>query len=254
MAKKSGMGMSLYVGGINVSNDIGSIGTISSPRGVIENTGIDKFAFERLLTLKDGALSLAAHWNPTLAHALFKTLPVTDTALSLQLGGAIGSPAASMVGKQLNYDGSRGTDASLAFAINAQANGFGLEWGALHTATGTDATQLGVRTDTAATNGASLDSGAATTNFGLQAYLHVFGFTGTSVTVKVQGSSDNGVGDAFADITGASFVAATGAGWQRIQTARNAAIERYTRIVTTGTFTVANFAVIVVRNTESVNF
>jgi len=254
MAKRSGMGMSLYVGGINVSNDIGAISTISAPRSVIENTGIDKFAFERLLTTKDGALALAAHWNPTLAHALFKTLPTANTAASLQLGGTIGSPAASMVGLQLNYDGTRDQAGALSFSTNMQANGFGLEWGNLHTATGSDATQLGVRTDVAATNGAALDSGGATTNFGLQAYLHIFGFTGTSVTVKIQGSSDNAVGDPYADITAGGFVAATGPGWQRIQTARNAAIERYTRVVTTGTFTVANFALIMVRNLETVNF
>jgi hypothetical protein len=240
MAKRSGMGMGLYIGGVAVSNDIGSIPQINSPRGVIDVTGIDKLAFERLLTHKDGNVNVAAHWNPALEHTLFRTLPRTDTMCTLHLGDTIGAPAASLVAKQLNYDGTRNQDGSFPFAVNLQANGYGLEWGEMHTA--------GIDTDTTGTNGSSLDSGAATTNFGLQAYLHVFAFTGTSVTVKIQGSSDNGAGDAFADITGATFAAANGVGWQRIETGRTQAVERYTRVVTTGTFTNAQFAVMIVRN------
>ncbi len=42
---------------------------------------------------------------------------------------AIGSDAASLNGKQVSYDPTRGTDGSLTFAVSAQASGFGLEWG-----------------------------------------------------------------------------------------------------------------------------
>ncbi|WP_372352624.1 hypothetical protein [Streptomyces sp. KL116D] len=91
-----------------------------------------------------------------------------------------------------------------------------------------------------------LFNGAA--NFGLQAYLHVFAFTGTSVTVKLQESSDNGVGDPWADVTGGAFTAATAIGAQRIETARGLTVKRYLRAVSTGTFTSATFAVSVNRN------
>jgi hypothetical protein len=87
----------------------------------------------------------------------------------------------------------------------------------------------------------------------LQAYLHVFSFAGTSVTVKLQESSDNGGGDAFADVTGGAFTAATGRTWQRIATGTQN-VKRYLRVVTTGTFSSAVFAVMVAYNRTAVVF
>jgi hypothetical protein len=87
----------------------------------------------------------------------------------------------------------------------------------------------------------------------LQAYLQVFSFTGTSVTVKIQESSDNAVGDAFADVVGGTFTAATGRTAERIATAA-INVERYLRVVTTGTFSSAVFAVTAIRNDTSVVF
>ena len=79
-------------------------------------------------------------------------------------------------------------------------------------------------------------------------------FTGTSVTVKIQESSDNGAGDAWADVTGGGFTAATGVTTQRLETARGQTVERYLRAVTTGTFSSATFAVVAVRNDTSTVF
>jgi hypothetical protein len=111
-----------------------------------------------------------------------------------------------------------------------------------------------VRTDTGATNGASIDDGAGTT-FGMLLYLHVFEFTGTDAQVKVQGSSDDAVGDPFADIAGATFTV-TGVGAQRLNVASPASIERYLRCVsaTTGGFTSMDFALVVVRNDVETDF
>ena len=67
--------------------------------------------------------------------------------------------------------------------MEAQSNLFTLDWGRSLTA--------GKRTDTEASDGDSVDFGTGSTDFGLQAYLHVFAFTGTSVTVKLQESSDD---------------------------------------------------------------
>jgi hypothetical protein len=114
----------------------------------------------------------------------------------------------------------------------------------------------GVRADTTATNGTSVDFGTGSTAFGLrlQAYLHVTAFTGTSCTVKLQESSDDGAGDAFADVTGGSFGAQTAVGASRIATSATQTVERYLRVVTTGTFTVCNFHVTIVRNATAVSF
>lgn len=248
MAKESGLGDGLWVGTYDLSGDVGSLSRIASPRGVTDLTGINGYAFERKYTHKDGGIDFNTWYNPANAHLALRELPRTDVLVTYRHGSTIGNMAASMIGKQINYDGSRNMDGSFPLTVNAVANGFGLEWGEQLTA--------GVRTDSGATNGSSLDYGAGvgTTNFGLQAYLHVFAFTGTSATISIQSSTDNGAGDAFANVTGAVFTTVTAATFERIQTGRTAAVERYLRVATTGTFSNLQFAVVVVRNSESVVF
>lgn len=245
MAKTGGLGDNLYFSGVNLSGDTNSIKKISGGPKALDFTGIDKLAFERVAGERDGGLDWAAYFNPTSAHPTLSALPTTDQIITYCRGTTLGNAAASLVAKQANYDGNRTNDGGFLFDLSALANGYGLEWGVQLTA--------GQRTDTAATNGTGVDF-TASSAFGLQAYLHVFAFTGTSVTVKLQESSDNGSGDAFADVVGGAFTAATGVTSQRIATASNLAVERYLRVVTTGTFSNAVFAVMVARNLTSTVF
>ena len=100
-----------------------------------------------------------------------------------------------------------------------------------------------------------MDFGTGSTSVGLQAYLQVFSFTGTSCTVTIQESSDDdGDPDTFTAVVGGAFTAATGRTTQRIQTARALTVERYLRVVTSGTFSQCSFAVMVNRNPVSVSF
>jgi hypothetical protein len=247
VSKQSGLGDNLYVGGYDLSGDIGAIDTITSPRAVQDVTGIDKSAMERLHLLRDGTMEFTSFWNSTTGQAQdrLSLLPYTDVICSYCRGTSLGSPGAAMVAKQVDYNPSRGIDGSLTCATAMQANGYGLEWGVQLTA--------GKRADTTATNGTGVDF-TASTAFGLTAYLQVFAFTGTSVTVKIQESSDNGGADAFADVTGGGFTAATGITTQRIQTTRALTVERYLRVVTTGTFSAATFSVIVCKHPETTVF
>lgn len=184
------------------------------------------------------------------AHPVLSALPTTDVILTYARGTTLGNPAACLVAKQINYDGTRADDGDFKFAVQAQANAYGLEWGLQGTA--------GIRTDTTATNGTSFDfattANPGSSTFGLQAYLQVFSFTGTSVTVTIQESSDNGAGDAFAAVTGGAFTAATGITTQRIATSASQTVERYLRVVTTGTFSNAQFSVVIMRNDTSTVF
>lgn len=243
MTKQAGLGDQLYVGGINISGDIGSLTGIGAALAPLVVTDITQSAPERLAGQHDGAIGFSSYFNVDTdrAHDVLSLLPRTDVTASYFRGQVLGGVCASMVAKQIGYDPNRDAAGNLALASALTANGYGLEWGRQGTA--------GVRTDTAATNGTSVDHGAATA-FGLQAYLHVFSVVGTSVTVKLQESSDNGVGDAFTDVTGGGFTAVLGGsrGAQRIATATNLAVERYLRVVTTGTFNPAVFAVNIVRN------
>ncbi|HEY6926394.1 MAG TPA: hypothetical protein VI653_23115 [Steroidobacteraceae bacterium] len=244
MAKQSGLGDALIVGGNVISGDVNAIGKISGGPAAMDFTGIDKFAHERQGELKDGSLDFTAFYNDTAvtgAHAILKTLPTADTLVTYLRGSTvIGGQSACLNAKQVNYDGTRAQNGAFTLAVNAIANSYGLEWGIQLTA--------GMRTDTTATNGASFDYGSVSTAFGMQAYLQISSVVGTSVTVAVQDSADN---ISFANITGLSFtaVAPGGApGFQRLATANNATIRRYLRIATTGTFSSAVFQVTAQRN------
>lgn len=242
MAKQTGLGDRFFAAGVNLSGDTGSVGKIGGGPSPVEVTGIDKSGFERLGGLIDGTIEWSSWFNPSVgaAHKTLSALPRTSVQAMYLRGTALGGAGAGLIGKQMDYASSRGDDGSLSFACSVlAADGFGLEWGRQLTA--------GVRTDTTGTAGASVDGGAAS-SFGLSAYLQVFSLTGTSVTCTIHSSSDNGAGDAFSAVTGGAFVAATGAGTQRIATSAVLGIERYLKVVTTGTFTSASFAVVVCRH------
>jgi hypothetical protein len=169
MAKQTGLGDNCYVGGYDLSGDIGSLSKISGAQAVLDVTGINKSAHERIGGLRDGGIDFTAFFNPAIgqAHPVLSALPRTDVQVMYFRGTAIGNPAAACVAKQINYDGTRGADGALTFAVQAQANAFGLEWGKQLTA--------GKRTDTAATNGASINDTPGLTTPGVPA-------SGTPVT------------------------------------------------------------------------
>lgn len=241
MTKTSGLGDNLYIHGYDLSGDVQQVNNISSPRALLDVTGINKSAYERIYGGLDGAIDMTTFFNPAAnqQHPRLKLLPTTDVHVMYTRGTTLGNAAAVLVAKQINYDGSRGNDGAFTFSVQSQANAFGLEWPDLLTA--------GVRTDTAATNGASIDT-AASALFGAQAYLQAFAFTGTDVTVKIQDSADN---SSFADVTGLTFTQLTaGRSAQRLATANTATIRRYLRAVTvtTGGFSSLAFAVAVNKN------
>lgn len=253
MTKQGGLGSRLFLGGYNLSGDVNSFSCRGGP-APWDVTDITQLGNARLGVARDGGIDWVSYFNPDSiaggnsedrAHVVLSSLPTTDRTITLGIGTTLGDPSACIVAKQLNYDPTRGQDGSLTVALQSQANGYGLQWGRQGTA--------GIRTDTGATNGSSIDNGASSA-FGLVAFLHVFAFTGTSVTVKLQESSDDGVGDAFADVVGGAFTAATGITAQRIATAGNLTVERYLRVVTTGTFSNAQFAVTICRHDTATVF
>jgi len=239
--KTGGLGDNLYVGGYNLSGDIGSLPKIQGGMKPLDLTGIDKFAFERLGGVRSGSMSWSAFFNTTVGHAhpVLSALPTADAIATYCRGTTLGDPCASIVAKQLNYDGNRTPAGDFTFSVDAESNSFGLEWGVQLTA--------GLRTDVAATNGASIDT-LASAAFGAQAYLQVTAFTGTDVTVKIQDSADN---SSFADVTGLTFTQVTAAPFtQRLATSNAATIRRYLRAVTvtTGGVTSVTFAVQITKN------
>jgi hypothetical protein len=316
MAKQGGLGANFYFGGYDLSNDVGSVGKISGSIATFDVTGINVSGYERIGGRRDGGIDFVPFFNPSTgrAHPVLSALPLGDQVASYFHTPAIGSPAASMVGKQLNYDGTRSAAGDLTFAVATVGDGFGLEWG--------DQLTPGIRTDTVATNGVAFNSapslttpavpasatpvtntsgypvqvvitggtmtnvsvngatvgaGAGTypvlpgqtismtytvaptwswqysTGFGAQAYLQVFGFTGTDATVKIQDSADNVT---FADVAGMAFAQITAVTPQSQRIAAAGTLRQYVRAVTvtTGGFTSLAFAVQNTRNLTAVTF
>lgn len=74
-----------------IRNDFNDL-KISTPMAVIDVTGIDKFAFERLLGLADASITLDGTFNPAanMSHAVFSTVSSTrvNRTTTLTVGGA----------------------------------------------------------------------------------------------------------------------------------------------------------------------
>jgi hypothetical protein len=243
MAKQSGLGQRFFVGGFDLSNDTGAADRIGGGPAAMELTGIDKFAFERVGGLRTGSIEWTSWYNPTGAHPVLAALPYTDVPLAWLTSTTLGDPAAACVAKQVDYSPKREPDGTLTIDVQAMSNAYGLEWGNTLTA--------GLRTDTTATNGASIDT-LASASFGGQAYLQVTAFTGTNATMTIQDSADN---SAFSAVTSFAFTAVTAApASERLQLGATATLRRYLRVATTGTFSSVSFVVVVVKNQTTTVF
>lgn len=236
MTKASGIGDTLLVDGYDLSGDIGSVDTIADRQSLLEVTGIDKGATERISGIGDAEVSFTAWFNDAAgaAHPVLKTQGTGDHKVQYLHGSDLGGAAFQLTGKQVTYDGTRAQDGSLTLAVQVLgSDGSGGQWGRMLTA--------GKRTDTGATTGSTVDDGAATTG-GAVFTLQVTAFSGTDVTVKIEDSAN---GSAWADLSGASFAAVTSApNSQRISV--SGTVRRYLRATTTTSAGVTSVTFVVV--------
>lgn len=247
MAKQSGLGDQLFIGGYDIGGDIQSIGSLSTPRTVLDSTGITKSAMERLAGQRDASGEFTSFFNKATGqqHLALRGLPRTDVHLMYLRGTTRGNQGLALVGKQVNYDLSRPDDGSLTFGVSVQSSLYGADWCAQLTA--------GKQTDAAAGSSASVDLGAigtaGSTAFGFQAYLQVFSIGSGTATVTIETSSDNGVTDPWAALTGGAFTNVIAQTVERIQSASDTlTVERYVRVTTSGVFTNLVFAVAINKN------
>lgn len=247
MTKENGLGAGLFLDGYDLSGDSREVGNISKALTELPQTGIDKYAMERAAGQLDATLEWVSFFNPTNAHIALTAMPRTDRVASyMHKQNVLGTPVANIVCKQVDLNTTRGDKGDFTSKVKAVANAWWLDWGQSLT--------TGQRTDVAATNGTGVDFGDPAPlayTFGAQFYLQVFAFTGTDVTIKVQESSDNGT-DPWADVVGGTFTVVTAAhtSEQKVTT-RALAVDRYLRVVTTGTFTSVKFTVAAVVNNTS---
>jgi hypothetical protein len=84
LAKSTGLGWSVLTVAdstgtnyIDIRDDVTNL-DFATPRGVQEVTGLDVSAHERLLLLADFSVTPHGVFNPTVSHAVFKTVPSTS--------------------------------------------------------------------------------------------------------------------------------------------------------------------------------
>lgn len=238
MAKQSGLGDNFYIGGFDLSGDLGQLNKISGGPMLQDVTSIKMSGHERLPLLRDSTWQFTTFFDNASGaeHPALKTLPTADVVACYFRGTTLQGSAAAINCKQVDYDPTREANGNLTLKVDLQSNGFGMEWGEMLTA--------GLRTDTSATIGSFITDTAGTA-FGGQAYFQVVSFTGTSVTIDIQSATTSGGSYATTGLTSQAF---TGTGAQRVSVSNTTTINQFLKVVTTGTFTSAVFAVVFVRN------
>jgi hypothetical protein len=237
MAKQSGLGQQFYMHGYDLSGDVGSLSGVSSPRGSMDVTAINKSAFERVLTRTDGKLTFSVFFNTAAGqeHEKLSTLPTADQIVTWLFSSTAGDVAAGLVAKQIGYNWSRPADGSLLGTVECEGQGAPLEWGKSLTA--------GKVTHASAGSSASVDDGAGSSN-GLAGYLQFFSRASGTPTFLVEHSADNAIWATLLtfDTTGG----ATPFGERKTV---SGTVNRYLRATTTGVFTDAVFALVYRRGT-----
>ena len=118
MAKQTGLGWTTFsvddAGGtpVDIRNDVNSL-NFSTPRAVIETTGLDKSAFERLLGLADFSVEPSGTFNPNLSHTVLATVPSSSVARTVSIG--IGGKTLAAECLFVDYQLSRGDDGAFTW-------------------------------------------------------------------------------------------------------------------------------------------
>ena len=143
MGKISGLGQQLYLGGRDLSGDVGSIDSAGSPTNLLDVTSINKSAVERIYGLRTGQLSFTAFFNDATdaEHDALKGLPTADVLALWLMSTTRGDACAALTAKQIDYDATRNADGSLTFKVDLQGTaGLFLEYGKILVAKTTHST------------------------------------------------------------------------------------------------------------------
>ena len=126
MAKQSGLGDYFAVdnsaGSLkDISNDVTGLG-VNIAQNLIDITGIDKSAMERLIALGDGSFTVSGVFNATanMSHDVFKTRTGTRT-VDYKIGGnTTSNPYLTMECLVDGYNLTRGADGTLTWTAGLQ--------------------------------------------------------------------------------------------------------------------------------------
>lgn len=248
----TGLNQRLYFDGFDASGDIGSVDTCDINRGQMDSTALPNVAMRRLLLLADLNFGFTAFYNPGVAggsaplgpdegiHRHLNSLPTTPRYGQWLLEGPyLGAAALQYAAKQVTGPSYRRQQSGALTAVTGFMNseGFATEFGVM-------LTDGGKQTFASAGNGTSLDNLAGTTK-GLAAIINHFSVTSAAgVTYIIQHSTDNSSWSTLLTFTTVPVTATAGYGERKTVAGT---VNRYLRVLTTGTFTNAIAAVSVRR-------
>jgi hypothetical protein len=244
MSKTTGLGDNFYVGGYDLSGDVGSLDQITGSAQTLDVTTINQSAHSRVLGLRDGSMSFTSYFDSAVGaeHAALSTLPTADVIGMYLRGTTLLNPSACINAKQIDYAPTRGNDGSLTLKVQLQANAYGLEWGKQITA--------GLVTQATGTTSSAIDLGAGSV-YGAQAYFMVTALSNTTnATITIQHATTSG--GSYTTLMASSAFSAIGA--QRVTVSNSTTVNEFLKIVTSGTFTNLTFAVVFVQNASAVVF
>lgn len=200
-----------------------------SPVDMAENTTYQSQSKTYEPGLDDGQLALEAIFSNAEIIEI-ESWAKADTYPWTRLldGAAVGNGGESLLGLKQSIDVSSPVGDIVQAAITVQADGGVDRVVSLHDV---------IASETAAGQESSHDSGAASANGGV-AVVHLIGFTGTSISIKIEDSANDST---FADL--ATFTALTDVGSEHVVVAEGTTVDRYLRAAWTGTFTSATFVV-----------
>lgn len=236
MSKQSGLGMRLYLQGLDLSGDVGAINSMRSSMATVDVTSIDLSAMERIAGMRDGEITFNCYFNNAddATHDALAALPTTDVLCMVLTSTTAGQPVICLTAKQVNYDWSRGADGAMLGTVQlVAASGVPLEYGLLLKAKGQH---------NSATDETGIDFGAQTTA-GAIGFLQHFSAASGTVEYDLEDSADSttGADGTWANLGAFSDVATPYAAIaQRISI--SGTVERWVRASTNGTFTNAVFA------------
>ena len=241
MAKQTGLTDNFFIDGHDLSGDVTSVDTISGSKATLETPVIESAGMGRLAGHGSGEISFTSWFDDgtNLEHTALAGMPTTDVVVLYTRGVASDSPAAGIVAKQINYDGSKGSDKSLTMNVQCLANAVPLEWGVLLTA--------GAITQSSAGSESSKDDSASSSN-GIAAYLQMIDINSGTPTITIEHSANN---SSWSTLLSFSAVA-NGNEPAAERVTASGTVNRYLRITSTGTFSNAKF-VVAYRRGESVD-
>ena len=241
MAKQSGLTDNFFIDGHDLSGDVTSVDTISGSKATLDTPVIESAGMVRLAGHGSGEISFTSWFDDgtNLEHTALAGIPTTDVVVLYTRGIASDSPAAGIVAKQINYDGSKGSDKSLTMNVQCLANAVPLEWGVLLTA--------GAITQSSAGSESSKDDSASSSS-GIAAYLQMININSGAPTIKIEHSANNSSWSTLLSFTAIS----DGAEPSAERKTASGTVNRYLRITSSGTFSNAKF-VLAYRRGESVD-